>query len=50
MRMRELSIAAFAVTTWANAGHNRSLRALNSAGAHTVLLVRPGAGVYARGR
>ena len=41
-----VSIAAFAVTTWADAGHNRSLRALNSAGAHTVLIVRPGAGVY----
>ncbi len=41
-----VSIAAFAVTTWADAGHNRSLRALNTAGAHTVLLVRPGAGVY----
>ena len=32
-----VSIAAFAVTTWADAGHNRSLRALNSAGADTVL-------------
>ena len=41
-----VSIAAFAVTTWADSGHNRSLRALNSAGAHTVLVVRPGAGVY----
>ena len=40
-----VSIAAFAVATWADAGQNRSLRALNSAGAHTVLLVRPGAGV-----
>ena len=40
-----VSIAAFAVITWAGAGHNRSLRALNSAGADTVLLVRPGAGV-----
>ncbi len=40
-----VSIAAFAVITWAVSGHNRSLRALNSAGAHTVLLVRPGAGV-----
>ncbi len=40
-----VSIAAFAVATWADARHNRSLRALNSAGAHTVLLVRPGAGV-----
>ena len=41
-----VSIAAFAVTTWADAGHNRSLRAMNSAGAHAVLVVRPGAGVY----
>ena len=41
-----VSIAAFAVTTWADSAHNRSLRALNSAGAHTVLFVRPGAGVY----
>jgi hypothetical protein len=41
-----VSIAAFAVTTWADSGRNRSLRALNSAGAHTVLSVRPGAGVY----
>ncbi len=40
-----VSTAAFAVTTWADAGHDRSLRALNSAGADTVLLVRPGAGV-----
>jgi hypothetical protein len=39
-----VSIAVFAVTIWAGSGHNRSLRALNSAGAHTVLLVRPGAG------
>jgi putative ABC transport system permease protein len=41
-----VSIAAFAVTTWSDSAHNRSLRALNSAGAHTVLIVRPGAGVY----
>jgi putative ABC transport system permease protein len=41
-----VSIAAFAVATWADSRHNRSLRALNSAGAHTVLVVRPGAGVY----
>jgi putative ABC transport system permease protein len=41
-----VSIAVFAVTTWAYSRHNRSLRALNSAGAHTVLFVRPGAGVY----
>lgn len=41
-----VSIAVFAVTTWAVSGHNRSLRALNSAGAHTVLFVRPGAGVF----
>ena len=40
-----VSIAAFAVTTWAVARHNRSLRALNSAGAYTVLDVRSGAGV-----
>jgi putative ABC transport system permease protein len=40
-----VSIAVFAVTTWADSSHNRSLRALNSAGAHTVLIVRPGAGV-----
>ncbi|HEX3615005.1 MAG TPA: FtsX-like permease family protein, partial [Solirubrobacteraceae bacterium] len=40
-----VSIAAFAVTTWADSGHNRSLRALNSAGAENVLVVRPGAGV-----
>jgi putative ABC transport system permease protein len=40
-----VSIAVFAVTIWADSGHNRSLRALNSAGAHTVLVVRPGAGV-----
>jgi hypothetical protein len=38
-----VSIAVFAVSIWADSGHNRSLRALNSAGAHTVLLVRPGA-------
>ncbi len=38
-------IAVFAVTTWADAGHNRSLRALNTAGARTVLFVRPGTGV-----
>jgi putative ABC transport system permease protein len=41
-----VSIASFALATWADASHNRSLRALNSAGAHTVLIVRPGAGVY----
>jgi putative ABC transport system permease protein len=41
-----LSIAAFAVTNWVDASHNRSLRALNSVGAHTVLIVRPGAGIY----
>jgi putative ABC transport system permease protein len=41
-----VSIAAFAVTTWADAGHNRSMRALNAAGAHTVLVVRPGTGIY----
>ncbi len=41
-----VSIAAFAVTIWADSRHNRSLRALNSAGAHTVLIVRPGAGVH----
>jgi putative ABC transport system permease protein len=41
-----VSIAAFAVTTWADSRHNRSLRALNSAGAHTVLVVRLGTGVY----
>lgn len=40
-----VSIAAFAVIAWDVAGHNRSLRALNSAGATTVLVVRPGAGV-----
>jgi putative ABC transport system permease protein len=40
-----VSIAAFAVSAWADSGHNRSLRALNSAGAYTVLSVRPGAGV-----
>ncbi len=40
-----VSIASFAVTAWTDAGHNRALRAVNSAGAHTVLLVRPGAGV-----
>ena len=40
-----VSIAVFAVATWADADHNRSLRALNSAGADTVLHVRPGAGV-----
>jgi len=40
-----VSVAAFAVTNWADSAHNRSLRALNSAGAHTVLFVRPGAGV-----
>ncbi len=40
-----VSIAAYAVTTWVDSGHNRSLRALNSAGAHTVLLVQPGVGV-----
>jgi hypothetical protein len=37
-----VSISAFAVATWADARHNRSLRALNSAGAATVLIVRPG--------
>lgn len=41
-----VSIAAFAITLWAESGDNRSLRALNSAGASTVLDVRPGAGVY----
>ncbi len=41
-----VSIAVFAVTIWADSGHNRSLRALNLAGADTVLIVRPGAGVY----
>ena len=41
-----LAIAAFAVTNWSEAGHNRALRALNSAGADTVLIVRPGAGVH----
>ncbi|MFZ0385527.1 MAG: FtsX-like permease family protein [Solirubrobacteraceae bacterium] len=41
-----VSIAAFAVTTWADSRHNRSLRALNSAGAHSILVVRPGAGVH----
>ncbi|MGH2886400.1 MAG: FtsX-like permease family protein, partial [Solirubrobacteraceae bacterium] len=40
-----VSIAVYAVTTLAYADHNRALRAVNSAGAHTVLLVRPGAGV-----
>jgi len=40
-----VSVAAFALTTWADSAHNRSLRALNSAGADTVLFVRPGAGV-----
>ncbi len=40
-----VSIAVFAMATWDDARHNRSLRALNSAGAHAVLLVRPGAGV-----
>ncbi len=40
-----VAIGAFAVSAWADARHNRSLRALNSAGAHTVLFVRPGAGV-----
>lgn len=41
-----VSIAVFALTTWADSGHNRSLRALSSAGADTVLYVRPGADVY----
>ncbi|MGH2873564.1 MAG: hypothetical protein ACRDL5_14025, partial [Solirubrobacteraceae bacterium] len=41
-----VSIAVFAVASWADARHNRSLRALNSAGADTVLVVAPGAGVY----
>ena len=41
-----VSIAAFAVITWADSAHNRSLRALNSAGADTVLVVRPGADVH----
>jgi predicted lysophospholipase L1 biosynthesis ABC-type transport system permease subunit len=41
-----VSIAAFAVATWADARHNRSLRAVNSAGAATVLIVRPGARVH----
>ena len=41
-----VSVAAFAVTIWADSDHNRSLRALNSAGAHTVLIVAPGAGVH----
>jgi hypothetical protein len=40
-----VSIAAFAVATWADSGHNRSLRAVNSAGAYKVLVVRPGTGV-----
>jgi hypothetical protein len=41
-----VSIATFAVAMWADARHNRSLRALNSAGAPTVLIVRPGDGVH----
>jgi len=41
-----VSIAAFALTTWADSAHNRSLRALNSTGADTVLFVRPGASVH----
>jgi hypothetical protein len=41
-----VSIATFAVVTWSDSGHNRSLRALNQAGANTVLYVRLGAGVY----
>ncbi|MDE3132822.1 MAG: hypothetical protein KGL15_02015 [Acidobacteriota bacterium] len=41
-----VSIAAFAVTTWADSNRNRSLRALNTVGAQTVLLVRPGTGVH----
>ena len=41
-----VSIATFAVAMWADARHNRSLRALSSAGASTVLIVRPGGGVY----
>jgi hypothetical protein len=41
-----VSIATFAVAMWADASSNRSLRALNSAGASTVLVVRPGGGVY----
>lgn len=41
-----VSIAAFAVSAWGVAGHNRSLRALNTVGAQTVLIVRPGAGVH----
>jgi hypothetical protein len=40
-----VSIAAFAVATWSVSRHNRSLRALNSAGAATVLIVRPGVAV-----
>jgi hypothetical protein len=40
-----VSIATFAVVTWSDSGHNRSLRALNQAGANTVLYVRPGSGV-----
>lgn len=41
-----VSIAAFALATWASAGHNRELRALDLAGADTVLIVRPGAAVH----
>jgi len=40
-----VSIAVVAVSIWAEGGHNRSLRAVNMAGADTVLIVRPGAGV-----
>jgi putative ABC transport system permease protein len=41
-----VSIAVFALITWADSRHNRALRAVNMAGAHTVLVVRPGAGVH----
>jgi len=40
-----VSIAVFAVNTWAVSSHDRSLRALNETGADTVLIVKPGAGV-----
>ena len=41
-----VSIAAFALAIWTSSHHNRSLRALNAAGAHTVLMVRLGARVH----
>jgi putative ABC transport system permease protein len=41
-----LALATFAVTNWSVAGRNREVRAVNEAGADTVLDVQPGDDVY----